>query len=99
MEALVPCGKRRRPYLFKLRLTKGVKRAIERAMGEQDWQNAGAGWQGKEPKWASPRISHGCCSAAKPSKYSHSRGEECLEVCWLPGATSTASTSRRLPIM
>jgi hypothetical protein len=31
---------RRQPYLFKLRLTKGVKRAIERAMGEQDWQHA-----------------------------------------------------------
>src|SRR5262249_24839878 len=40
--------RRRRPYLFKLRLTKGVKRAIERAMGEQDWQNASAGWQGKD---------------------------------------------------
>jgi Transposase DDE domain group 1 len=39
---------RSQPYLFKLRLTKGVKRAIERAMGEQDWQDAGAGWQGKE---------------------------------------------------
>jgi len=38
---------RRQPYLFKLRLTKGVKRAIERAMCEQDWQDAGAGWQGK----------------------------------------------------
>ena len=40
--------RRRQPYLFKLRLTKGVKRAIERAMGEQDWQTAGAGWQGKD---------------------------------------------------
>jgi hypothetical protein len=39
---------RRQPYLFKLRLTKGVKRTIERAMGEQDWQNAGARWQGKD---------------------------------------------------
>jgi hypothetical protein len=39
---------RHQPYLFKLRLTKGVKRAIERAMGEQDWQDAGAGWQGKD---------------------------------------------------
>ena len=35
-------------YLFKLRLTKGVKRAIERAMGEQDWQTAGGRWQGKD---------------------------------------------------
>jgi hypothetical protein len=39
---------RRQPYLFKLRLTKGVKRAIARAMGEQDWQDAGARWQGKD---------------------------------------------------
>ncbi|HJZ15458.1 MAG TPA: transposase [Stellaceae bacterium] len=39
---------RRQPYLFKLRLTKGVKRAIERAMGEQEWRDAGAGWQGKD---------------------------------------------------
>jgi hypothetical protein len=39
---------RHQPYLFKLRLTKGVKRAIERAMSQQDWQDAGAGWQGKD---------------------------------------------------
>jgi hypothetical protein len=39
---------RGQPYLFKLRLTAGVKRAIERAMREQDWQDAGAGWQGKD---------------------------------------------------
>jgi hypothetical protein len=35
-------------YLFKLRLTKNVKRAIERAMCEQDWQDAGRRWQGKD---------------------------------------------------
>ena len=35
-------------YLFKLRQTKGVKRTIERAMHAQDWQDAGAGWQGKD---------------------------------------------------
>ena len=40
--------RRRQPYLFKLRLTRNVKRAIERAMGEQDWQDAGARWQGKD---------------------------------------------------
>src|SRR6201984_1828608 len=39
---------RHQPYLFKLRVTKGVKRAIERAMSQQDWQDAGAGWQGKD---------------------------------------------------
>lgn len=35
-------------YLFKLRMTKNVKRALQRAMGEQDWSNAGHGWHGKE---------------------------------------------------
>jgi hypothetical protein len=39
---------RSQPYLFKLRLTTGVKRALEWAMREQDWQDAGAGWQGKD---------------------------------------------------
>jgi hypothetical protein len=39
---------RGQPYLFKLRLTNGVKRAIERAMHTPDWHDAGAGWQGKE---------------------------------------------------
>jgi hypothetical protein len=40
--------RRRQSYLFKLRLTKNVKRAVERAMREQDWQDAGARWQGKD---------------------------------------------------
>src|ERR1700686_3699511 len=39
---------RGQPYLFKLRLTKGVRRAVERAMREQGWRDAGAGWQGKD---------------------------------------------------
>ena len=39
---------RGQPYLFKLRLTNGVKRAVERAMRTQDWHDAGAGWQGKK---------------------------------------------------
>jgi len=42
-------------YLFKLRLTAGVKRVLERAMGQRDWQDAGAGWQGK---WGEVRL-HG----------------------------------------
>jgi hypothetical protein len=42
--------RRRQPYLFKLRLTKNVKRAVERAMGERDWQDAGARWQGKDAR-------------------------------------------------
>jgi hypothetical protein len=37
---------RDQPYLFKLRL-RPASRVLERAMRETDWQNAGAGWQGK----------------------------------------------------
>ena len=36
------------PYLFRLRATANVKRALERAMAERDWGDAGHGWQGKE---------------------------------------------------
>jgi hypothetical protein len=39
---------RGQPYLFKLRQTKSVRRAVERAMRVQDWHDAGAGWQGKD---------------------------------------------------
>src|SRR5215469_3441256 len=38
------------PYLFRLRATANVKRALERAMAERDWSDAGRGWQGKETK-------------------------------------------------
>jgi hypothetical protein len=35
-------------YLFKLRLTKNVKRLIERTFSKGGWSDAGQGWQGKE---------------------------------------------------
>ena len=35
-------------YLFKLRLTKGVKQLIERLMSDAEWTDAGQGWQGAE---------------------------------------------------
>jgi hypothetical protein len=35
-------------YLFKLRLTSGVKKLLERLMRDTDWQEAGQGWQGAE---------------------------------------------------
>jgi Transposase DDE domain group 1 len=34
-------------YLFRLRMTKNVRRAMERAMAQSDWADAGQGWQGK----------------------------------------------------
>jgi Transposase DDE domain group 1 len=39
--------RRGQAYLFKLRLTKRVKRVLERAMRDDDWRDAGAGWRGK----------------------------------------------------
>ncbi|MEO0818740.1 MAG: transposase [Pseudomonadota bacterium] len=38
--------RRGRDYLFKLRLTKNVKRLINRTFSGRSWQNAGHGWQG-----------------------------------------------------
>jgi hypothetical protein len=35
-------------YLFKLRMTKGVKRLVEKLMRGTDWTDAGQGWQGSE---------------------------------------------------
>ncbi len=40
--------RRELPYLFKLRLTANVKRAIAKAMGRTGWASAGCGWEGKE---------------------------------------------------
>src|SRR5215831_15003970 len=36
------------PYLFRPPATANVKRALERAMAEHDWSDAGQGWQSKE---------------------------------------------------
>jgi Transposase DDE domain group 1 len=35
-------------YLFRLRMTKNVRRSMQRAMRQSDWADAGQGWQGKE---------------------------------------------------
>jgi hypothetical protein len=35
-------------YLFRLRMTANVRRAMQRAMRESEWTDAGQGWQGKE---------------------------------------------------
>ncbi len=35
-------------YLFKLRLTPNVKRYIEKLFWEQDWSEAGQGWEGRQ---------------------------------------------------
>src|ERR671919_930959 len=39
---------REQRYLFKLRLTRNVKRYIERLFWEQGWSEAGQGWEGKD---------------------------------------------------
>ena len=56
------CEQNGLPYLMRLRLTKNVKRAIERlaTKGADGWTDAGQGWQGvdttlKLSGWAAPR--------------------------------------------
>ena len=36
--------------MFKLRLTKGVRRVLEKAMGAANWDDAGHGWSGRAAK-------------------------------------------------
>lgn len=48
------------PYLVKLRLTRNVRRLIERAFARGDWADAGQGWEGLEERlqltgWSLPR--------------------------------------------
>jgi len=47
---IAPLEQRGQAYLFKLRLSRGVKRLIEQRAGEADWQDAGGGWQGREER-------------------------------------------------
>jgi DDE family transposase len=49
IEAVMARAERQKlDYLFRLRLTKNVQRAMERAMRQSDWADAGQGWQAKE---------------------------------------------------
>jgi hypothetical protein len=46
--------------LFQLRLTKGVRRVVDKAMGTASWEDAGQGWWGREAElrligWSRPR--------------------------------------------
>ncbi|MDD2774989.1 MAG: transposase [Gallionella sp.] len=43
---------RDQPYLFKLKLTTNVKRHIGRLFRENDWTNAGQGWEGRDSRLA-----------------------------------------------
>lgn len=45
-------------YLFKLRLTKNVKRYIERMFAAPEWSDAGQGWQGRDGNIALSGWSH-----------------------------------------
>ncbi len=45
-----PLEERQQGYVFKLRLSKNVKRLIERLFREPNWSDAGQGWEGKDSK-------------------------------------------------
>jgi hypothetical protein len=42
------CEQEGLPYLFKLRLTRGVRQTIEKMIGRDGWVDAGQGWTGHE---------------------------------------------------
>lgn len=42
------CEREGMNYLFKLRLTKGVRRVVNKAMAATDWEDAGQGWWGRK---------------------------------------------------
>jgi hypothetical protein len=44
---MASCEREGVDYLFKLRLTKGVRRTVEKAMGDAGWEDAGQGWWGR----------------------------------------------------
>ena len=45
---MAPLEDRQQSYLFKLRLSKNVKRHIERVFWDAGWSDAGQGWEGKD---------------------------------------------------
>jgi len=58
---MASCEREGMDYLFKLRLTKGVRRVADRASSRTDWEDAGQGW------W-------GCKTDLRLSGWSRSRG-------------------------
>ena len=57
---MAPLEERQPPYLFKLKLSKNVKRHIERIFWGSGWSDAGQGWEGKDGSlrlcgWQAPR--------------------------------------------
>jgi len=61
-----PLEARQQGYLFKLKLTRNVKRHIERLFRERDWLDAGQGWEGRgsveSDCWEAPGALS-CCAA------------------------------------
>ena len=60
-------------YLFRLRMTANVKRALTKMMADRDWTAAGHGWQGKETTlrlvgWSGSAASF-CCAASSIGRW------------------------------
>lgn len=59
-------------YLFRLRMTANVRRALAKMMAQRDWTTAGHGWQGKTTMlrllgWSRQRASF-CCAARQTAE-------------------------------
>ncbi len=85
---------RQQPYLFKLKLSKNVKRHIERIFWEAVWRDAGQGWEGM-------RFLIGRSGWVTPCAYSSQRKTPCpavssyLRCCPKVGAGNTAPEMAR----
>ena len=85
------------PYLFRLRVTVNIKRALERAMAERDWSDAGQGWQGKQTSlrllgWSRQRRSFRCAAGSRgPWRCS---AAAVPRSCWWGSPRSLAASKR-----
>lgn len=95
---------RRQPYLFKLKLSKNVKRHIGSLFRQSGWTDAGQGWEGKagRARMASWRLPAGdksvvsSCCVVRSGARSWSRARMTASSCW-PSSRPTARMARALP--
>ena len=79
-------------YLFKLRLTAGVKRYIERRFFGGDWTDAGAGWEGMD---GNLRLSGWVGNGASSCCAGRCRARCCWRVRWRASRCWPSSKKRR----
>jgi hypothetical protein len=89
---------RAQPYLFKLRLSKNVKRHIERLFRVSGWTDAGQGWEGIDSDAGADRLGgHASCRRAAPplARRDAARpGTTAASSCWASSKADRKSGKR-----